>query len=63
MSVKDTDNDGKIRVDLTASTTLVSIEDMRQGEKVCMGLGSWSRKNKLIGDKTMKTIHFSVRKL
>ncbi len=48
--------------DLAASTTLVSVEKLTKGEKLCVGLGRWSPRNEIEGG-DMNTVHFTVRKM
>lgn len=45
------------------STSLVSIEDLEEGQMLRVGLGRWNPSNYVIGSDELKTIHFSVRKL
>lgn len=52
-----------IEADLAASTTLLSIENLKEGEMVRVGLGRWNPSNYIIGSKGLKTIHFGVRRL
>ena len=49
--------------DLSASTTLVAVESLEEGQKLCVGLGRWNPKNKIVGDPQLRTVHFNVRRL
>lgn len=64
MSLERSSNkEAKVSADLSASTTLVSIENLKKGEKLCMGLGRWNPRNFIQGDAEMKTVHFTVRRV
>jgi len=64
MFAEDVRSGGRITsADISATTSLVSVEKLSKGEKACIGLGRWDPDNAIRGSKDMKTVHFNVRKL
>ena len=58
------ERDGSVvDADLAASTTILSIEELEEGEMLRVGLGRWNPSNFIIGSEQLKTVHFSVRRL
>lgn len=62
MFAETTNKEALTTTNISASTTLVTIEKLQKGEKLCIGLGRWDPKNEIIGS-DMNTVHFNVRKL
>lgn len=57
MFAEDTNSKERINADLEATTAMVSIESLKKGDRVWVGLGRWSAKNR------MEKIAFNVRKM